>query len=59
MRYTLITTGTNNWGSPIEAFGCSVVVAVNTLEFQDRLDTILEIRLSGVAKRLIWEIPDE
>ena len=29
------------------------------LTFRDRFDILMEIRLSGVAKRLIWEIPDE
>ena len=28
------------------------------LTFRDRFDILMEIRLSGVTKRLIWEIPD-
>ena len=29
------------------------------LEFQDRFDILLKMKLSGVAKCLIWEIPGE
>jgi len=28
------------------------------LTFRDRFDILMEIRLSGVAKRLIWEMSD-
>jgi hypothetical protein len=30
--------------------------SIRSLEFQGRLDILLEKRLSGAAKRLIWEI---
>jgi len=29
---------------------------VKNLDFRDRFDILMEIRLSGTAKRLIWEM---
>ena len=40
----------------LEFHGVKVTGNAGVLTFRDRFDIIMEISLSGVAKRLIWEI---
>ena len=42
----------------LEFHGVKVTSDAGLLTFRDRFDILMEIRLSGVAKRLIWEISD-
>jgi hypothetical protein len=48
-----------NVSSPIESQPQSHhEESIRNLAFQERFDILLEIRVGGVAKQLIWEIPD-
>ncbi len=40
----------------LEFHGVKVTSDARLLTFRDRFDILMEIRLSGVAKRLIWEM---
>jgi len=42
----------------LEFHGVKVTSDAGLLTFRDRFDILMEIRLSGISKRLIWEMSD-